>query len=65
DHEHRVVFQCLGTARRTRVIPLRTQMALMATRLGHPDLDWNFYFGQPTEHFELVDLIDGLIRNNL
>ncbi|MGH9572776.1 MAG: hypothetical protein ACRD40_04505, partial [Candidatus Acidiferrales bacterium] len=41
DHEHRVVFQCLGTARRTRVIPLRTQMALMATRLGHPDLDWN------------------------
>lgn len=65
DHEHRVVYECLRTARRTRIVPLRTQMASLATRLGHPDVTWDSYFGQPTEHLEFVVLIDRLKRNSL
>lgn len=65
DHEHRVVYECLRAARRTRVAPIRSEMASIATRLGHPDLDWDSYFGQPTEDLEVVGLIDRLKRNSL
>jgi hypothetical protein len=65
DHEHRVVYECLRIARRSRVALLGTQMASVATRLGHPDVDWDSYFGQPTEHLDLVDLIERLKRNSL
>lgn len=65
DSEHRVVYECLRIARRSRVAPLGTQMASVATRLGHPDVDWDSYFGQPTEHLDLVDLIERLKRNSL
>lgn len=65
DSEHRVVYECLRIARRSRAVPLGTQMASVATRLGHPDVNWDSYFGQPTEHLDLVDLIERLKRNSL
>lgn len=65
DEEHRVVYECLRTAQRLHVSPLRQEMASLATRLGHPDVDWDSYLSQPAENVDPDDLIDRLKRNRL
>jgi hypothetical protein len=44
DEEHRVVYHSLRAALRSTAVPLRQQMAVEATRMGHPDVDWPLYF---------------------
>ena len=56
DQEHRVVYESLRAARRTRVIPLRQQMAAEATRMGHPDVEWSLYFRVPALPLDLAAL---------
>jgi hypothetical protein len=46
DEEHRVVFECLLAASRNRAVPLQEEMAAQATRMGHPEVDWDLYFGK-------------------
>jgi hypothetical protein len=61
--EHRVVYDCLRTAFRAHMAPLRQEMASVATRLGHPDVDWHSYFEQPTESADIAHFTRGLKRN--
>lgn len=44
DEEHRVVYGCLRSAQGLRKTRLREEMAAEATRMGHPDVDWDHYF---------------------
>ena len=46
EEEHRIVYESLRASARNHAapIPLRQQMAAAATRLGHPDVDWDLYF---------------------
>lgn len=65
DSEHRVVYECLRAVPQVRIDQLREEVASIATRLGHPDVNWGSYLGQPTKDIELVDLIERLKRNSL
>jgi len=65
NQEHRIVYECLRIAWRVRTMPLRQEMASKATRLGHPDVDWDSYFKQPDESFVVADLISHLKSNSL
>jgi hypothetical protein len=42
--DHRVVYQALGKLQRSDPQPLRQQLAVAATRMGFPDVDWDDYF---------------------
>jgi hypothetical protein len=42
--DHRVVYQALGRLQRSDPQPLRQQLAVAATRMGFPDVDWDDYF---------------------
>lgn len=43
DEEHRLVYECLRSAQGHRKTRLREEMAAEATRMGHPDVDWDLY----------------------
>ncbi|HEY6467921.1 MAG TPA: hypothetical protein VIY69_18110 [Candidatus Acidoferrales bacterium] len=55
--EHRVVYECLRSAQGRHVVPLREQMAAEATRMGHPDVDWDLYFQPSAGDSDLAELI--------
>ena len=57
DQEHRVVYECLRCTPWVHVARLRQEMASGASRLGHPDVDWDCYFKQPDENLDVADLI--------
>ncbi len=57
DEEHRIVYECLRKAQQLRIVPLREWLASEATRLGHPDVDWDAYFAQPSERIDVADLV--------
>jgi hypothetical protein len=62
SEEHAVVFRCLRTAQRVRGAPLRHAMAAEATRMGHPDADWDSYFQEPEGPIDLNELIRRLVH---
>jgi hypothetical protein len=57
DQEHRVVFGCLRVCRGQRAVRLREEMAAQATRMGHPDVAWDLYFGYEAEKIDLTAMI--------
>ena len=61
DEEHRVVYGCLRSAQGLRKTRLREEMAAEATRMGHPDVDWDLYFQPPSSESDDTDLLE-LIR---
>jgi hypothetical protein len=65
DEEHRVVYKSLRTALRGHAAGLRREMASVATRLGHPDVEWDSYFRRPAENLDGADLIRRLKSNTL
>ncbi|HKQ86843.1 MAG TPA: hypothetical protein VJS43_08740 [Candidatus Acidoferrales bacterium] len=65
DQEHRVVYECLRSTRWVHMARLRQEMASGATRLGHPDVDWDCYFKQPDENPDVADLILRVKGNRL
>jgi hypothetical protein len=61
NEEHRIVFESLRAAiRRHQSTSLRQEMAAEATRMGHPDVDWNLYFQAPNDVTPLADLLHTL-----
>jgi hypothetical protein len=64
DEEHRVVYECLRSARRRPVVPLREEMAAEATRMGHPDVDWDLYFQPSASGTYLPELVRRLKNNS-
>lgn len=63
DEEHRVVYECVRSARGRRVVRFREEMAAEATRMGHPDVDWDLYFKSPGSGANLPELIRRLKHN--
>lgn len=63
EQEHRVVYECLRLAHGRRVVPLREEMASEATRMGHPDVDWDLYFRPPRVDVDLAELVRRLTNN--
>lgn len=57
DEEHRMVYECLRNAPSLRVVPLRERLAAEATRMGHPDVDWDRYFAHAADDADIADLI--------
>lgn len=62
NEEHAVVFRCLRSTQRVRGVPLRHAMAAEATRMGHPDADWDSYFQEPEGPVDLNELIRRLVH---
>lgn len=60
DEEHRVVYECLRFTVRVPGARLREEMAAEATRRGHPDVDWDVYFGAPAEGGDFADILRSL-----
>jgi hypothetical protein len=60
DEEHRVVYESLRAALRHPADRLREEMAAEATRMGHPDVDWELYF-QPAGLADMEAIIGGLL----
>jgi hypothetical protein len=65
DEEHRVVYECVRSARGHHKLRLREEMAAEATRMGHPDVDWSVYFlpSQLLSEAGLLKLIRRLKNN--
>lgn len=60
ETEHHVVYQCLRAARQPHPVPLREELAARATRMGHPDVDWDLYFRQASGEIDLVEMVRSL-----
>lgn len=65
NEEHRVVYQCLRSTRHAPAASLRAEMASVATRMGHPEVDWNSYFGRSAQNIAVADLIHRLKSNRM
>ena len=63
DEEHRVVYECVRAARGRRGVRFREEMAAEATRMGHPDVDWDLYFKSLGSGTNLRELIRALNNN--
>lgn len=63
DEEHRVVYECLQMAQGHSRARLREEMAAEATRMGHPEVDWDVYFQLPESDVNLSELIRRLKNN--
>ena len=60
--DHRVVYQALGKLQRSDPQPLRQQLAVAATRMGFPDVDWDDYFAPSgITYADLPDLVRQLV----
>jgi hypothetical protein len=58
--DHRIIFAAVSSIRNTKTASLREQLPACATRMGFPDIDWEFLSGAEEPMAGIAQLIDEL-----